>query len=372
MAIRCTLIATLLFSLNLPRAVFAEAIAPDDPAWRFSNDQVSVAQIAGRRAIRIESGIAFLDEIRLENGTVEFDVYVSGERAFVYLLFRGQSENEYEDLYLRPHKSDLPDALQYSPVFQRRSAWQLYHGERGTAATPIPHEEWVPVRLELTGPRAEVWVGGSDEPAMVVNELGRDPAPGWIAFRGFVPANSSAKYSAYFSNLRVTLDDSEFDVPDMDPEFAPGQIVDWRVSPAFDAPPGPIHDLPEGMSESGWSVPPTQADGSMEFLRWRKIPDGSRHWVVAADTTLRSPRAQTCALHLGFSDEITLFVNGQPILYQDASYRFDGPRQQGVMHGDQVVAYLPLRTGDNAVRAFIGDRFGGWGLSARLVDCAID
>ncbi len=372
MAIRLRAIPTLVLSLILPFAASAEPVAPDDPGWRFSNDQVSVVEFAGREAIRIKSGVAFLDEMALENGTVEFDVYMSGERAFVYLLFRGQSEDEYEDFYLRPHKSGLSDALQYSPVFQRRSAWQLYHGERGTANTPIAYEEWVPVRLELNGPRAEVWVGEGDEPAMVVEELGREPAPGWIALRGFVPRNGTAEYSAYFSNLRVTPDDAVFDVPDMDHEFATGQIVDWRVSPAFDAPAGPVLSLPETVAESGWSVPPTQSNGSIELLRWRKVPDGSRRWAIAADTTLRSPEAQTCALHLGFSDEITLFVNGQPILYQDASYRFDDRRQEGVMHADQVVAYVPLRAGDNAVRAFVADRFGGWGLSARLPDCEIE
>ena len=180
-----------------------QSFEPASPDWRFAGDQVSIDRVGGRPAIKIQSGAAFLDGVNLENGTIEFDVFMSGERAFVYLMFRGQSDREYEDLYLRPHKSGLPDALQYSPVFQGRSAWQLYHGKTGTAAAVLPANEWTRVRVELAGHRATVWIGEDEDPVLTIDELGRQPAAGWIAFRGFVPATSPAEYAAYFSNLKI-------------------------------------------------------------------------------------------------------------------------------------------------------------------------
>jgi hypothetical protein len=353
----------------LPAAVAAEMIAADSESWRFSNDQAGIAEFAGRSAIRIRNGAAFLDDIDLENGQIEFDVYVTGERSFVYLSFRGQSEFEYEDLYLRPHKSGLPDAVQYAPVYQGRSAWQLYHGERGTAAAVIPRGEWVTVRLELSGPSARVWVGDPDEPVMEVSELGRPPAGGWIAFRGFVPGAGPDGYAAYFSNLTVTHAGDDSDARAEPPPLPDGQVTEWRVSPAFDAPAGPVTKLPEGLDRNAWSPLPVQSNGAVEFLRWRDVPADFEHWAVVAETTLRSEGASTCAMHLGFSDEITLFVNGQPLLYRDAGYRFGDRRQDGVMHPDQVIAFLPLRAGDNIVRAVVADQFGGWGLSARIGSC---
>jgi hypothetical protein len=85
---------------------------------------------------------------------------------------------------------------------------------------------------------------------------------------------------------------------------------------------------------------------------------------------LKSENAHTCAIHLGFSDELTLSLNGQLLSYLDAVYRFNKPRQQGLMHPEQAVIYLPLVKGDNVLQAIVSDRFGGWGLIARLEDCA--
>ena len=44
-------------------------------------------------------------------------------------------DGENEEIYLRPHKTNLPDAIQYAPVFRGQSAWQLYHGPGNTART---------------------------------------------------------------------------------------------------------------------------------------------------------------------------------------------------------------------------------------------
>ena len=364
--VRCLLIAASL-APNLGSA--QQNFRPDSPDWRFTGDQISVDRIGGRSAMKIRSGTAFLHGVDLENGIIEFDVFMSGERAFVYLMFRGQSDQDYEDLYLRPHKSGLPDALQYSPVFQRRSAWQLYHGSTGTAAAVLPANEWTSVRVELAGPKATVWIGDSDDPALTIDELGHEPAAGWIAFRGFVPATSPAEYAAYFSNLRVLTTEATVPAARTTTKPPDGSITRWRVSPAFDAAPGPVTAVPENLDRDDWSTPPMQANGVFEFLRSRPVPEGSRHWAVVAEATLRSARSQTCAMHLGYSDEITLSLNERLILYQDASYRFDDRRQDGVMHPDQVIAYLPLNEGDNNVRAVVADRFGGWGLSARLEGC---
>lgn len=112
-----------------------------------------------------------------------------------------------------------------------------------------------------------------------------------------------------------------------------------------------------------------QPSGVFEFLRSRRIPEGSRRWAVAAETTLRANSDTICRLHLGYSDEITLILNDKPIAYQDSGYRFGDLRQDGVMHGDQLLVFLHLNRGDNRLRAIITDRFGGWGLSARLGTC---
>lgn len=338
--------------------------------WRIEGDARLETLADGDTALRVSSGAAYLNDVEFRDGTIEFDVFVSGDRAFVYLMFRGQSDEEYDDLYFRPHKSGLPDAIQYAPVFQRRSAWQLYHGEHGTAAASFDANSWTHVKLQISGTTATVWVGERNGPNITISKLGRDAAAGWLAVRGFVPRNSAAEYAAKFRNFRVTKSDAAPVVDDPNQALREGQLISWQVSPPFDAPSGPVlEQLPETIMSSDWSTPPIQPSGVFEFLRSHRIPGGSRHWAVAAETTLRADADKICRLHLGYSDEITLFLNGEPIAYQDSSYRFDELRQDGVMHGDQLLVFLHLIRGDNRLRAIIADRFGGWGLSARLDTC---
>lgn len=341
----------------------------DSENWKFDNDTIKVETIAGKKAIKIRNGKALLEGVLFEDGTVEFDVYLPGGRAFAYLYFRGQSENDVEAFYIRTHKSNAPDALQYAPVFQRRSAWQLYHGDKGTAAAELPTKQWIKIKIELIGSKATFWVGDNLKPAMVINQLGRDPKTGWLALRGFVPKNSSADYSAYFSGLTITPLNAKSTLSNLEP-LPEGQLTQWRVSPAFNTKQGPVTVIPGEVSAMNWSKPTMQPDGSFEFLRSIIIPKGVRHWTVVAQTELISKKAQMCKINFGFSDELTLSLNEKHILYQDASYRYGFRRQDGLMHPDQLTAYVSLKKGKNLLRAVVSDKFGGWGLSARMQDCS--
>lgn len=78
--------------------------------------------------------------------------------------------------------------MQYAPVYQGASAWQLYHGPGGTAAVELEAGKWIHLRLVLQGSKAAVFVGDMEKPALVIPELGRTPQAGYIALRGFLPA----------------------------------------------------------------------------------------------------------------------------------------------------------------------------------------
>ena len=70
-------------------------------------------------------------DVSLQDGTVDFDMEVTSHRSFVYVQFRMQDDENHEEIYFRPHKSSLPDAIQYAPVWNAESTWQLYHGKVG-------------------------------------------------------------------------------------------------------------------------------------------------------------------------------------------------------------------------------------------------
>lgn len=112
----------------------ARALPFSDSNWQLQGERTSVLTEDGRPVLEVEAGVADRRDIRFEDGTIDFDVQVTRRRSFVYGYFRNASEGEREEFYLRPHKSSLPDAVQYAPVWQDRSAWQLHHGPGGTAA----------------------------------------------------------------------------------------------------------------------------------------------------------------------------------------------------------------------------------------------
>ena len=155
------------------------------------------------------------------------------------------ADRDHEEIYLRPHKSNLPDALQYSAVFRGNSGWQLYHGDGGTAVVDLPQGEWIHVRVVVQGEKAAVFVGDTEAPALVIPRLARGTSGGFVGLRSFLPRGTDATHGAHFANLEVRPGKVDFDfstVTETPP--APGTITTWEISDAVAAPEDPEPALP--------------------------------------------------------------------------------------------------------------------------------
>ncbi|PYU12263.1 MAG: hypothetical protein DMG37_13800 [Acidobacteria bacterium] len=75
------------------------------------------------------------------DGVIDLDMAGTGGRGFYNIFFRTQANGDGESVYLRPHKTRLDDAQQYSPMFQGTGAWQIYNGPGFTAAVDIPRAQ---------------------------------------------------------------------------------------------------------------------------------------------------------------------------------------------------------------------------------------
>jgi len=357
-----TALGLLLQTPPAPRALsFAE------PGWDLRG--ASIARHDGRDVMQMETGFGFRRDVRLEDGTIEFDVQMTDRRSFAYLYFRAESDGEREEIYLRPHKSNLPDAVQYAPVWQGRSAWQLYHGAGATAAAGFEPGAWTHVRLVVQDRSAAVFIGDMTTPAMVVPRLARDPRAGYIALGGFLPRGVPGSGPiARFSNVVVTSGHVPFDFAEARAEAgsvkpAPGTIARWSVSEAFAAPTGDVRTLPPA---TGFRMIDAESSGLVPLHRHITVPAGGAPAAAVARVTLQAPADGTYAFDLGFSDIATVFVNGAPIFRGDASYSFDRPRRDGLIGFDQARLYLPLREGANELAIVVSDSFGGWGIMARF------
>lgn len=344
-------------------------VLPLDTGWDTSGE-VRVETYLGKPAMRFRTGRAVRRDVSLEDGTIDALVAVSGRRSFAYVQFRMQGDEEHEEFYLRPHKSALPDAVQYAPVFKGESYWQFFHGPGGTASVEIPRDRWVPVRVVVSGGRAALFVDDLTTPRLVVPKLGRDAARGYLALRSFVPQGSAPDGELPVSYAEVTVRPG-FVPYDFSRTPAPavpaGTISRWSVSPSFAPAAGPIRaPRPDVLAGGGWTTLGTDATGRVLLFRDRARPKPRERAAVLARVTLTAPADGIRRLDLGYSDEVTVFLNGQPLFSGDASYHFDDPRQDGVVTLSQSTVYLPLKRGPNELLLAVSDVFGGWGFTGRL------
>jgi hypothetical protein len=350
------------------RTTAAQQLAFSDPQWKLDGD-ARVENFDGRQVLTIENGSAARPDVALQDGTIDVDVMTSRRRSFVYLSFRAQNEGEHEEFYLRPHKAGLPDAVQYAPTFQGQSAWQLYWGARGTAAPDIVPNVWQHLRIVLTGRRAAFFLGDTVKPIMVIAHLARDPQAGYVTLRSLVPQGTPGTGPAvHFANLRVQQGAVAYDFANTPAEPTPpaGIVSKWEIGPAFAAPESVITTIaPEWVRT--FRVLPIEPDGFVELHRQLPMPKVTRYVGTVARIRVNASSAGVRRLDLGFSDRVTVFLNGNPIFYRDDSYEFDR-RRDGLISLDQASVFLPLRIGQNEVSIVVTDRFGGWAIMGRFPD----
>jgi hypothetical protein len=342
---------------------------PLDSGWALTGATAEIATHRGVPAVLIDNGRAIRRDVRLENGTIEFDVEFTDARSFVYFQFRMESDGEFEEIYFRPHKSELSDAVQYNPVWRGDTFWQLWHGPGATAAPRLSFNRWTHVRIELDGPRAALFLDADTLPVMVI-PLARPPRSGYIgvgASAPNVPALRGAR-AGVVANIKVRAGDSGYRFPPVaaTPAPAAGSVLQWQVSPAFAADTGALTALTPQMltNRERWPVYPVEANGVVAIGRHltRPRPVGG----AIARLVLQSEGTRAQRLYLGYSDWVTVFVNGQAVFSGNARYSFDNPRQEGLITRTQATLWLPLRDGANEVLLAVTDVFGGWGLSGRL------
>ena len=349
-----------LLLLAPPELSRAQEVPVDFDSERWVSDPGSqVVEHLGRRSLK---GGGELKDAVFENGVIEVDVAVDGTRSFLGIYFRVQSPTEGELFYLRPHRSGEPVALQYLPVFNGVDGWQLYTGLGATAAAEISTNRWLHVRLEVSGTQARAYLDGSPDPALIMHDLRHGVSRGAIGLFG----QPTGQY--YFSNLKYRTDDSVKFPPAPPLAVRPGLITKWQISQAFL--PGQVNraQTPEAqrLPAIDWREVETEPSGLLNVNKW-VAPAGPGGTSVFARTTIQSEREETKRLSFGYSDLVTVLLNGAPLFTGDATYRSRDPLFYGAV-GLQDSVYLDLKRGPNELVFILTDSMGGCGLMARLDD----
>jgi len=367
-----TLIAGTVALCQAPQTI---SLPPDSPRWELEG-QAKVVDHQGRKSLLLNGGGATVKDLELRDGVIDVDVSTDAVRGFFGIQFRLEGNNG-EWVYLRQHKSGLPDAMQYTPVLNGGLNWQLYNGEGFTGAVDIPKDTWFHLRLELTGAQAKLYVKDMEKPALVMDDLKSGIQKGQVALAVLTG-------DAYFSNFEIRP------TPNVPwerhlPAMPQGTLTKWQISPTYDALERKLEE-PLSATESGkikWQDVEAEPPGKVILYRYvvaphprvtfannfsKRLDPQPGMKLLYARTTIDTDREQVKKLYIGYSDDVSVFLNGK-ILYRGRSAQnFRDPGFLGIVNPENDAVYLPLKKGKNELVLGLSELGGGWGFICRLVE----
>ena len=353
------------------------SVPPDSPRWELEG-QAKVDEFQGRKCLMLDGGAAVLKDFEMRDGVIDADVATSARRGFFGFDFRIAADgSNYEEVYLRQHKSGLPDAMQYTPVLGTGRNWQLFNGPGFTGAVDIPKGEWFHLRLAVTGAQAKLFVSDMDKPALVMDDLKSGVQKGQVALYVLTGATC-------YSNVEIrTTPDAAWErhLPAMPADT----LTQWSLSPSYDALARNLERaLTPGESRAiQWQEVEAEPPGFVVLYRYRQAPhprvtfqgDFSRRLepqpgmkVIYARTTINADREQVKKLEIGYSDEVSVFINGQIVYRGRSAQGFRDPGFLGIVNPENDAVYLPLKKGSNELMLAVSELGGGWGFICRLKD----
>jgi len=217
---------TLFRSLNLATRVcfwvsMAAALTAQSPD-RLTAKNVKIAQVTfkGRSAAQVIAApdaanamsYAVIKDETFRNGTIEVDLAGQpaagageGARGFIGIAFRLQADGRYEYIYLRPTNGRADDQVRRNHSTQY-SAHPDFDFARSRQEAPEKYESyvdlepgvWTKFKIEIDGRRARLFVHGSEQPCLIVNDMKHEPLDGGVAL--WVGPGTEG----YFSNLKIT------------------------------------------------------------------------------------------------------------------------------------------------------------------------
>jgi len=189
---------------------------------RLEGKNVSIAQTnyKGRSAIQLiatpdalnATSYAVVTDALFRDGSIEVDLAGQpaagaggGARGFIGIAFRLQGDGAYEYIYLRPTNGRADDQVRRNHSTQY-SSHPDFDFARSRQEAPEKYESyvdlepgvWTKFKIEIDGRRARLFVHGSEQPCLIVNDMKHEPLDGGVAL--WVGPGTEG----YFSNLKIT------------------------------------------------------------------------------------------------------------------------------------------------------------------------
>lgn len=327
--------------------------------WTLSENGASIVEYLGRTSLRLNNGIADLNDVSFQNGTIRFDISMEEKRGFAGVYFRW-NDNSAEYFYFRPHMSGNPDSNQYTPRFNGTAGWQIYHSPRFSTPTVYKFDQWIPVKLVIKDNKMDVFIN-SDTPSLHVDNLMGPKDAGSVRFGG-------GRQNFHISNVSVEPDDSveTVGVPAERAELPDNLIRKFSVASTAVAG-ADVEAKPELASAllrgQVWQTLEIDESGAANLAKISaRTPEIN---TLLVKKTLVADEAKTVRFNYGFSDRVTVFLNGKAIAHGDDRYLSRDYRHLGTV-GLYDSVFLPLREGENELVFAVTEGFGGWAIKAAM------
>lgn len=342
------------------------AVEGSNNEWYVDNQpdrlkDTQVAEFLGRESLWLRNGTQVMRSgIEFADGTIEFDMAPMDKGNFVGLLFRRESFSNHENIYFRIHRSGLYNAIQYAPRLNGPT-WQLY--PEFHAVAELPRNRWTHVRVEVQGTRMEIYLNNKTQPVLVVPRLRAIPQKGTVAFWGRV-IDQRTLWAAAISNVTIRPASPANTSSSIRPHPPVGTLSSWEAAEPVQAEKEAVVSLPQ-IKE--WRPIEVEESGLVNLNRLRRSSATGR-WTAFARTRVKAAQSQTALLELGYSDEVTVFLNGEAIYSGINGFESRHPEYMGFVKPGYENVFLKLRAGDNEiVLAVTDDQRFGWGFIARMM-----
>lgn len=343
--------------------------------WDYEADAVAFIIQDGKPAIQMtDAAVLKLKGHTFANGTIEYDVALG--KGFPGITFRTSDDWKNGDhFYLRYFGASTAESrttMQYTAMLDGMSMWDLT--DEYQAATLLQVPGWNHVKLVISAHQLRAYVNDMDHPALQVPLLEGVLPAGGILFSGGeatianmvlhpdavedLPATpgyvSTCNDSRYLRNWQVTS-------PQPFP-FGEDLVLNRYTSNVKTT----LH-LPD--STTSWQPITAEARGHVNLNRVFGSLQKRGRRLAWLQTALYADLAKEVRLRLGFSDEVWVWVNGQPVftdknIYGTPLQKF--PEGRCTLENSTLV--LPLKAGKNNIMIALSNDFYGWGLIARLDD----
>ncbi len=189
---------------------------------RLEGKNVTIAQVTykGRSAIQVNAtpeaqnatSFALVKDVSFRDGSIEVDLAGqpaaaagTGARGFIGIAFRIQTDGRYEYIYLRPTNGRADDQVRRNHSTQY-SSFPDFDFARSRQEAPEKYESyvdlqpgvWTKYRIEIDGRKARLYVNGTEQPCLIVDDLKLEPREGRVAL--WVGPGTEG----YFANLKIT------------------------------------------------------------------------------------------------------------------------------------------------------------------------